>query len=122
MNVTTLIGNLTRDVEMKYLPSGTACSEFGIAINSKRGEEDRVDYFDVVTFGKLAEVCGQYLAKGLKVGIEGRLQQDRWEKEGQKFSRVKVVANRVEFLTPRDGNGSSGQAPTPASADDDIPF
>lgn len=134
MNSVCIIGNLTRDPELRHLPSGTEVAEFGIAVNSKKGDEERADFFDVTTFGKQAEVCAQYLAKGRKVAIEGRLQQDRWQTEGgENRSKVKIVAHRVDFLTPRDENAGSPQydpststgggdfQPGP-SADDDIPF
>lgn len=128
MNSVCIIGNLTRDPELRHLPSGTEVCEFGIAVNSKKGDEERADFFDVTTFGKQAEVCAQYLAKGRKVAIEGRLQQDRWQtQEGENRSKVKIVANRVDFLTPK-GEGDGAPAPaesqfTPATnADDDIPF
>lgn len=127
MNSVHQIGNLTADPEHKTLDSGTEVTEFSIALNSKRGEQDRVDYFDVVTFGKQASVCAQYLSKGKKVAIEGRLEQQRWEtSEGSKRSRVKIIAQRVTFLTPAGENGSGPQVeaePVPAgAADDDIPF
>src|SRR3990172_8622558 len=95
-NKVILIGNLTKDPELRYNPNGTAVANFGIALNRryKQGDEYReeVSYIDIVVFGKQAENCGQYLNKGSGVLVEGRLQQRRWESEGQKKSKVEVVA------------------------------
>jgi single-strand DNA-binding protein len=98
LNKTLLIGNLTRDVDLRYTPSGTAVANFGLAINHAytNSEGERVEdpcFVEVVAWNRLAEVCGEYLAKGRPVFIEGRLQMDTWEQEdGQKRSKLKVVA------------------------------
>ena len=102
INVVVLSGNLTREPELKYLPTGTAVCEMSMAVNSKRKNQngeyvDEVDYFDIVAFGKTAENCAEWLHKGNKVLIEGRLKQERWDKEGKTFSRVKVIVNNIEF-------------------------
>ena len=105
-------GNLVRDPAMKYLPNGTPLCEFGIAVNTKftkDGEKkEKVSYFDVTVFGKTAEVAAQHLTKGKPVALEGYLEQQRWETEdGQKRSKVGIVANRIHFLP--DGKDGRNQ-------------
>lgn len=107
-NKIILIGNLTRDPELRYTPQGTSVCSFGIAVNRryKQGEEtkEEVTFINVVVFGKQADICGQYLNKGSAVLIEGRLQERRWETEdGQKRSRHEVVAQNVRFLSKKQG-------------------
>jgi len=117
LNKVILLGNLTRDPEMRYTPNGTAVSTFGLAINRRyrQGDEwrDDVCYVDIVTFGRQAETVGEYLSKGNLAMIEGRLQWRSWETEdGQKRSKHEVIANNVQFM-PRgqsDGMGRSGPA------------
>lgn len=134
-NKVILLGNLTRDPEVRYTPNGVAVASFAIAVNRKykQGEEikDEVSYIDIVVFGKQAENCGQYINKGDSVLIDGRLQQRRWETEdGQKRSKVEVVAQTVSFMPKRSGSGqasatASGQAepiPEPPVEEGDIPF
>ena len=133
-NRVILLGNLTRDCEIRYTPNGTAVASFSLALNRKfkQGEEtkDEVSYFDVVVFGKTAENCGKYLGKGDAVLIEGRLQQRRWEEKegGQKRSKVEVVAQSVTFMPKKNAGQASGQqehAPEPEQPVDeggDIPF
>lgn len=102
LNVVVLIGNCTRDVETKYLQSGTAVCDVGLAVNErvKRGEEwvDEAVFVDVTCFGKTAEVAGQYLSKGAPVAFQGRLKLDQWEKDGEKRSKLKVVADKLQLL------------------------
>jgi len=97
-----LVGNLTKDPELRYTPQGTAVTSFRIAVNSrfKQAEDTRQDtlFIDVVVFGKQAESCGEYLSKGRPVLVEGRLQERRWESEGQKKSKFEVIAQNVRFL------------------------
>jgi single-strand DNA-binding protein len=105
-NKIILVGNLTRDPEMRYTPQGTSVCNFGLAVNRKykQGEEtkEEVTFINIVVFGRQADVCGQYLNKGSSVLIEGRLQERRWETEdGQKRSRHEVVAQNVRFLSSR---------------------
>lgn len=107
-NKIILIGNLTRDPELRYTPQGTSVCNFGIAVNRryKQGDEtkEEVTFINVVVFGKQADTCGQYLNKGSAVLIEGRLQERRWETEdGQKRSRHEVVAQSVRFLSKKQG-------------------
>lgn len=123
------MGNLTRDPELRYTPKGTAVANLGLAVNRRFKVDDQwkeeADFFDIVVFGKQAENCGEYLSKGRPVMIEGRLQQSRWETDdGQKRSKVEVVANNVQFLGGRSGEGSKGKAgdDAPEFDDSDIPF
>jgi single-strand DNA-binding protein len=101
-----LIGNLTRDPEIRYTPSGVAVATVPIAVNSryKQGEEAREEtlFIDIVVFGKQAENCTQYLNKGRMVLVEGRLRERRWEYEGQKKSKFEVIANNIRFLPRRE--------------------
>jgi len=121
LNKVLLIGNLTRDPELRYTPQGAAVCEFAIAMNrtfnSKTGEKkEEVTFIDIVAWARTAEICGEYLKKGRPVFVEGRLQQDRWEQpDGQKRSRVRVTAERVQFLGgPAGGGGARGAAPEAA--------
>ncbi|MEW6681853.1 MAG: single-stranded DNA-binding protein [Nitrospirota bacterium] len=139
-NKVILMGNLTKDPEIRYTPSGTPVATFGLAVNRryKQGEElkDEVCYIDIVVFGKQAEHCGQYLGKGHGVIVDGRLQQRRWETDdGQKRSKHEVVAQTINFLPKRTDQGSAG-GPTGAGktaaapeaqpqeefVDQDVPF
>lgn len=134
-NKVILLGNLTRDPEVRYTPNGSAVASFAIAVNRKykHGEEtkEEVSYFDIVVFGKQAETCGQYLNKGDGALIEGRLQQRRWEDKdsGQKRSKIEVAAQSVHFMPKRSssGQGGGGQSQSePASEmpvdEGEIPF
>ncbi len=111
-NKVILLGNLTRDPEVKNTPSGVTVANFGLAVNRKykQGEEtkEEVSFIDIVVFGKQATNCGQYLHRGDSVMIDGRLQQRRWEDKetGQKRSKIDVVAESVNFMPKRDGNNS----------------
>lgn len=131
-NKIILIGNLTRDPEMRYTPQGTSVCKFGIAVNRKyrQAEEmkEEVTFINVVVFGKQADTCGQYLNKGSSVLVEGRLQENRWETdEGQKRSRHEVVAQNVRFLSRKQSAGaastnSSGDMQAPDEMTDIEPF
>ncbi|MCC6543920.1 MAG: single-stranded DNA-binding protein [Nitrospirae bacterium] len=108
-NKVILLGNLTKDPEIRYTPNGTAVANFSLAVNRrfKQGGDikDEVCYIDIVVFGKQAESCSQYVNKGDSVLIDGRLQQRRWETEdGQKRSRMEVVAQSVQFMPKRQGS------------------
>lgn len=103
LNKVFLIGNLTRDPELRYVPSGAPVVTFGIAVNrtflTPQGEKkEEVCFARVVVFGRQAESCSQYLTKGRLVFVEGRLQYRSWEQNGQKRSALDVVADRVQFL------------------------
>lgn len=123
-NKCIIIGNLTKEVEIKYLPSGTPVANFSIAVNRKykQGEEtkEEVGFFDVVTFGKQGELCKQYLHKGSGVLVEGRLHQRRWETEGQKRSKIEIVAENVRFMSL--SKQGSTQQPADQAGEVEVPF
>ncbi|MGA1796405.1 MAG: single-stranded DNA-binding protein [bacterium] len=104
LNRVFLMGNLTRDPELRYTPNGTAVAGFGVAVNrrytTKEGDKkEEVDFFEVEVWDKQAETCNEYLAKGSGVFVEGRLRQDRWEDDaGKKRSKLKIVASTIQFL------------------------
>lgn len=150
-NKVILLGNLTRDPEVRYTPKGTAVAEVGLAINrfipaSDGGEKrEETTFVDVTLWGRTAEIAGEYLKKGRPVLIEGRLQLDTWDDKtsGQKRSKLKVVGETMQLLGGRPGGGGGGEAdedsggsersrsrssappPRPAASaadDDEIPF
>ena len=105
LNRATIIGNLTRDPELRYTPNGSAVASFGVATNrsyvdqSSGEKKDSVEFHDIVTWGKLAEICAQILAKGRKVYIEGRLQTRSWEgQDGVKRQKTEIVAENMLVL------------------------
>lgn len=135
INYVLVAGNLTRDPELRYTPNGSAVAKFGIAINrvyttpdGQRKEE--VDFIPIVVWGKQAESCSQYLSKGRPVLVDGRLQFSSWEgQDGQKRSRIEVVANRVQFLGPRtqeekiiDKFEVGEQEPILTDEEEEVPF
>ena len=116
VNKVMLLGNLTRDPEIRYTPKGTAVTDLGMAINRIRtgdnGERiEEVTYVDVTLWGRSAELAGQYLSKGRSVFIEGRLQLDQWDDKatGQKRSRLRVVGENMQFIGGQ-GQGGGGNA------------
>lgn len=124
-NKVIIVGNLTRDPEVRFIPSGSAVCDISLAVNSqwtdKRSNErkEEVTFVEVTLWGRTAEIAGEYLAKGRPVLIEGRLQQDSWEDKetGQKRSKLKVVAESMQLLGSRDGAGpSAGGAPSTGGA------
>jgi len=150
-NKVILLGNLTRDPEVRYTPKGTAVTELGMAVNrvytAENGEKrEETTFVDVTLWGRTAEIAGEYLKKGRPVLIEGRLQLDTWDdkQSGQKRSKLKVVADGLQLLGSRPGGGGGGggddegpnapgsskPAPPPRAApsapsapdDDEIPF
>ena len=148
-NKVILVGNLTRDPELRYTPKGTAVAKIGLAVNrtwkSDTGEQkEEVTFVDVDAFGKQAEVIGQYMKKGRPILIEGRLRLDQWDDKqtGQKRSRLGVVMESFQFLgtgqrreggggggdyAPRQSSSSAPSAPAaepdgPAPEEDDVPF
>ena len=119
-NKVTLIGNLSRDVELKYLPSGTAIGQFGIATNrtykdTNTGEnKQEVMFIDVKVFGRSAETANQYLRKGSKALVEGRLVLDQWvDKNGYKKSKHSIVAEKVLFMDSKNQNSGYESPSTP---------
>jgi single-strand DNA-binding protein len=144
-NRVILLGNLTADPELRYIPSGTAVTELRMAVNDRRknanGEwVEETTFVDVTLWGRTAEVATEYLNKGSSVLIEGRLKLDTWEKDGKKNSKLRVVGDRMQMLGGRGGGGGGGGGPRgrseaqPAAQgvghdeseapppDDDIPF
>lgn len=106
-----LIGNLTRDPELRYIPNGTAVANFGITTNRKYGENKEEIFFgDVIAWAKLAETCSKYLSKGSKVLIEGRLTTENWtDSSGNKKTRTRVVAEQIKFLNTKKAVSSDGE-------------
>jgi single-strand DNA-binding protein len=147
LNVVVVTGNLTRDPELRSLPSGNSVCKLRIAVNSRRKDSasgdwvDKPNYFDVTVWGAQGENCATYLSKGRPVAVEGRLDWREWEaQDGSKRQSVEIIANSVQFLGSRDdqggGNGSAPRSDVPAdtsdfessepagvgSSGDDIPF
>jgi single-strand DNA-binding protein len=129
-NRVILMGNLTRDPELRYTPNGSAVASFSIAVNRryKTDNENREEtsFFDIVFFGKRAETIAEYMKKGRPLLVEGRLQQRRWETdEGQKRSKVEVVGENFQFMGGRDQDNqrpsSSGATAAAAGGGDDPP-
>src|SRR6478609_5776136 len=112
-NRVILLGNLTRDVEVRYLQSGTAVADIGMAVNDRRKGQngewvDETTFVDVTLWGRTAEVAGEYLSKGSPLLVEGRLKYDTWEKEGQKRSKLSVVCERMQMVGSKGGGGPGG--------------
>jgi single-strand DNA-binding protein len=147
INRVVLVGNLTRDPELRQTPSGTSVCKLRIAVNTRQKDQsgnwgDKPNYFDVTVWGNQAESCSQFLSKGRPVGIDGRLDWREWDaQDGTKRQAVEIIADTVQFLGSRGddaglgGGGGSGRgefvqtgAPSSApadfggGADDDIPF
>lgn len=132
MNNVILIGRLVRDPELRYTSgSQMAVCRFTLAIDRrvKQGEEKKADFPNVICFGKTAENCEKFLAKGRKVAVQGRLQTGSYEKDGVKHYTTDVIADNVEFLEWGEKNGESAKEsrsePVPegfAALDEDIPF
>lgn len=114
LNNVNVMGNLTKDPEIKYTASGKAVANISIANNrvyTANGEKQtEVSFFDIEVWGKTAENCQKYLTKGAGIVVEGRLKQDRWEKDGKTQSRVKIQASAVHFLSKPQNSDQSDQA------------
>lgn len=116
-NRVILVGNLTRDVELKYTPNGMAIAKFGLATNrsykdNTTGElKQEVMFIDITVFGRSAEVANQYLKKGKKVLVEGRLVLDQWvDSSGQKRSKHSIVADKIQFMDPKESSDNVNQS------------
>lgn len=132
LNRSVLIGRLTRDVELRYTPNGIAVATFSLAVErnykNQQGEKE-TDFIDITTWRNLAEHCANHLGKGRLVAVDGRIEQQRWQKDGKNFSKHVIVADSVKFLDfPKDrqqGNNNpaddflGGPVNIP---DDDLPF
>ena len=116
MNKVFLIGNLTRDPEIRSAQSGVNILTFGVAVNDRRrnpqtGEwEDYANFIDCVLFGNRADYLSRTLHKGTKVVVEGKLRYSTWERDGQRRSKIEVVVDELEFMSSRNGNGNGGQS------------
>ena len=136
-NKVILLGNLTRDPEVRFTREGAPVESFTLAINSNRSRQegdskDDVSYIDLVAFGKQADLVKNYLEKGAPLLVEGRLQQRRWEQEGQKRSKVEVVVQSITFMGGSKKSNQSGSASFPqdedqgfggySSNESDVPF
>jgi single-strand DNA-binding protein len=141
INKVILIGNLGRDPEVSYTPNGLAVAKFSIATSDswkdkKSGEmQERTEWHRITAFGKLGEICGEYLSKGKQVYIEGRLQTSSWEKDGITRYSTDIIANDMKMLGAKGGGDrsaapdksqgqgfSGGGNAAPSATDDDIPF
>ncbi len=112
-NRVILVGNVTRDIDLKYTQGGTAVTDLGLAVNDRRKNQagewiEETTFIDVTLWGRQAEVAGQYLSKGAPVLIEGRLKLDTWETDGQKRSKLRVVGERMQMLGGKGGGGGGG--------------
>lgn len=124
LNQVTLMGNLTRDPELRQTPTGQNVTSFSLALNrsykDSSGEwQEATDYIDIVCWGPLAERVAQYLSKGRRCLVQGRLQSRSWEQDGAKRSKVEVLANDVTFLDSRGDDNSVGSSAGDASSSDD---
>lgn len=112
VNMVVLVGRLTRDPEMRYTNNGTALCRIALAVNRRKRSgdswSDEVSFFDVSIWGKQAESLNNYLTKGKQIAVQGELRQNRWEQDGQKRSRVEVVANTIQLLGDPNGGGNAG--------------
>jgi single-strand DNA-binding protein len=111
LNVATLIGNLTADPEIKYLADGKAVCKMSIAVNDDYGEKKKVNFFDITAWAALAECCVKYLKKGNKIAVSGKLDQQRWEKDGQKHSKTIIIASTIEFLHTKNAEEKPAEEP-----------
>lgn len=115
LNSVNIMGNLTRDPEMRFTSGGRPVCNISIANNrvfSKEGQKvQEVSYFDIEVWGVVAENCAKYLSKGSGIIVEGRLKQDRWEKDGQTQTKVRIVANNVHFMPKRSSEGGGNYEP-----------
>lgn len=130
INQVSITGNLTRDPDLRSTAGGTAVLSFGIAVNDRRknqqtGErEDVPNFFECVTFGNRATALSDILTKGMKVAVAGRLHYSSWEKDGQKHSKVDIIANDIELMQNRKPRQQQAYATPPQAEvyDEDIPF
>ena len=141
INRVVLVGNLTRDPELRHTPSGTSVCKLRIAVNSRQKDAstgewgEKPNYFDVTVWGNQGESCAKFLSKGRPIGVDGRLDWREWDaQDGSKRQAVEIIADTVQFLGSRDGGGGDGERQfvpagaggdadfAPTGTDDDIPF
>lgn len=140
-NRVILVGNVTRDIELRHIPSGTAVCEVGMAVNDRRKDAsgewiEETTFVDVTLWGRTAEVAAEYVTKGSSILIEGKLKLDTWEKDGKKQYKLRVVADAMQMMSKKGGGGERSNARDEsqeeeprgnrsqgnASEDEDIPF
>lgn len=113
-NRVVLVGNLTKDIELRHTKNNTAVTDISIAVNErvKKNEQwvDEAHFFDITLWGRLAEIAAEYLSKGSSVLIEGRLKHDRWEQDGQKRSKVGIVGEKMQMLGGKGGGGGGNSS------------
>lgn len=126
MNQVNLIGNLTRDVELRYTTDQKPIARFSIAVNDGYGEKQRTSYIPIVVFGKQAENADRYLSKGSKVAVNGRIQTGSYEKEGRTIYTTDIIASNIEFLSAKKSANSERKPDEPsgftALSEDEVPF
>lgn len=125
-NSVVVVGRLTKDIDIRYMQSGSAVGNMSVAVNRrvKKGDtwETEADFFDVTLYGKIAEGLKDYLTKGKQILVGGTLRQERWEKDGQKFSKVKIVADTVQLLGGKSDNNSGNGDSKGDDFPEDIPY
>ena len=127
LNKVMLLGNVTRNPEVRFIPGkDLPVAKFGLAVTRRMKDREETCFIDIVTFGKTAEMCGEYVTKGMPLLIEGRLQYSTWEADGQKRSKHEVVAENIQFVSRKDGGKDYGSgafdAPSGGMDESDIPF
>ena len=127
MNKAMLIGNLTRDPEVNTIPNGASVCKFSIAVNRRFADAEgnrQTDFFNIVAWRALGENCGKFLKKGSKVGVVGEIQTRNYEQDGVKKYFTEIIADEVEFLSPKNAGGESGEGDSGMQpvADDNLPF
>lgn len=126
MNNVNIIGNLTRDVELRYTTDQKPIARFSIAVNDGYGEQKRTSYIPIVVFGKQAENADRYLLKGSKVAVNGRIQTGSYEKEGRTIYTTDIIASNIEFLSAKQSANSEKKPDEPsgftALSEDEVPF
>ena len=123
-NRVILVGNLTRDVDVRFTKTGTPVTDLGLAVNDrvKRNDEwvDETTFVDITLWGRTAEIAGEYLSKGSPVLIEGRLKLDTWEQDGQKRHKLHVVGERMQMLGGKSGGGGGGARRNASAAEEAV--
>ncbi|MBF0528437.1 MAG: single-stranded DNA-binding protein [Deltaproteobacteria bacterium] len=123
INKAILVGHVGRDPEIRYTPNGTAVARFSLATTERIKDQDRTEWHRIVAWGRLAEICGEYLAKGRQVYIEGRIQTREWEdRDKNKRVTTEIVANTMQMLGPAPAGAGRGGAPSPKKAGDAEPY
>jgi single-strand DNA-binding protein len=123
LNRIEIIGNCGKEPEMRFTTSGKPVVNFSVAVNSKYGEQESTEWFNVVAWNKLAENCNQFLIKGRQVFVEGRLQTRTWDgQDGQKHYRTEIIASKVLFLGKRDDTADAESPESTEGTPEDAPF